>query len=177
MAALSLAHFLLWARLTTASPAPSVTPSEGTTRRTSVGDSSSTCLRHKSYFVSVPPFLGPQVSCVCVCLIPTLCVWGLAQLAGSLSLSLPLFLPLSVTLLLNPSLRSSLSPSLLLPGVWMGGMSWRTPETSTGNTDDNRGCKPGSCARTFLAVAGAAVPARWIHSRPGDNLLCTLSET
>ena len=66
MAALSPAHFLLWARLTTASPAPSVTPSEGTNRWTSVGVFSSTCPRRKSY-LSVPPFSWTTSVCVCVC--------------------------------------------------------------------------------------------------------------
>lgn len=47
-----------------------------------------------------------------------------------------------------------------------------------GNTDDNRGCRPGSSARRVVSLAAAAaVPAQWIHSRPGDNLLCTLSKT
>ena len=145
MAALSPAHFLLWARLTTASPAPSVTPSEGTNRRTRVGVSSSTCPRRKSY-LSDPPFLGPQVSicvcvsvclcvCVCVCVIPALCVWGLAQLPGSLSLSLPLFLPLSITRLLYPS--ASPPPSRRLDG----GHELRE---SRDQYEDNRALRPGS---------------------------------
>lgn len=135
MAALSPAHFLLWARLTTASPTPSVTPSEGTIRQTSVGVSSSTCPRHKFYQCAPPPpifswIISEQMSaCVCVCVrVSSLCVSRLAQLAGSLSLSLPLFLPPSVTLQLHPS-DSTASPSippcllLLLPGVWMRGTS------------------------------------------------------
>ena len=133
MAALSPAHFLLWARLTTASPAPSVTPKrrERIAERVWVsppahapGTSlicqpphppqpfSRTISEHMSVSVCVHVRL-----CVCVCVIPALCVWGLAQLAGSLSLSLPLFLPVSITLLLYPSASPSIPPSLPPPSL------------------------------------------------------------
>lgn len=69
MAALSPAHFLLWTRLTTASPAPSVTPSEGTNQRTMVGVSPSTCPKHWSYLSVPPPFLDHVCVCVYVCII------------------------------------------------------------------------------------------------------------
>lgn len=126
MAALSPAHFLLWTKLTTASPTPSVTPSEGTNQRTTVGVSSSTYPKHQSYLSVAPPplpffwTLSQQMylcvcACVCICLLhacafPAFCVWGLAQLAGSLSLSLPLFLPLSITAPLYPSALSPFLP-------------------------------------------------------------------
>lgn len=94
MAALSPAHFLLWARLTTASPTPSVTPSEGTIRQTSVGVSSSTCPRHKFYQCAPPPahlFLDHKWAnvsmcvCLCACVIP-LCLTS--RSAGWLSVSI-----------------------------------------------------------------------------------------
>lgn len=141
MAALSPAHFLLWTKLTTASSTPSVTPSEGTNQRTTVGVSSSTYPKHQSY-LPVPPSLfldlkSAHVSlcvCVCICLLhacafPAFCVWGLAQLAGSLSLSLPLFLPLSITAPLYPSALSPFLPPSSFSfsqvsgwGVWVEGV-------------------------------------------------------
>lgn len=55
MAALSPAHFLLWTRLTTASRAPSVTPSKEQIWKWAVGVSSSTSLKH---YLSAAFFLG-----------------------------------------------------------------------------------------------------------------------
>lgn len=71
MAALSPAHFLLWTKLTTASSTPSVTPSEGTNQRTTVGVSSSTYPKHQSYLSVPPPLFFWTLSqhmylCVCV---------------------------------------------------------------------------------------------------------------
>ena len=65
MAALSPTHFLLLARLTTASPAPSATQSEGTNPRTSlVSPPADVPASHICQFPPTPPF--SCFDCVCV---------------------------------------------------------------------------------------------------------------
>ncbi len=118
MAALSPAHFLLWARLTTASPAPSVTPSEGTNRRTSVGVSSSTCPRHKSY-LSFPLLLDHKRAyftvCVCVCEHACVCACHPSPLClGSSSAG---WLSVSITSSVFATLNHTAALSVCLPHV------------------------------------------------------------
>lgn len=180
MAALSPAHFLLWTRLTTASRAPSVTPSKEQICETGCG----CLLRHKPRALSVSGAFSWTIreqtletvrACVhshkYVCRSSPSCLELFAQLAGSPSISLPLcFTIFSHTFAFIPSASSC-------PTYQESRWGHELKETSTWHTTNkvisglaSSSVREGSCSgkRHQCQLAGYTT---------GDNLLCTLSKT